>query len=283
MLPLYPNFSPASLEMRSQAHEMFLKTKSNVSAFTFSNIYLFRNKYNFKICSMENSLIVTGEENGKTFFFVLGELPSQSLLQELLKNYDYWKNISENQLGCKIVNAQEDQNNFEYLYLRTDLVELPGKNFQKKRNLVNTFVKNYKYETVHKILDKTTQKDALKVLDKWGTRGDYSSAKEALELHSELELSGLVFYINGNPVAYCQGEMLADNESFAVHFEKALDEYKGIYQYINQEFAKSLPPNVVHINREQDLGDEGLRQAKLTYRPVGFVKLFSSKASTKAE
>ena len=53
------------------------------------------------------------------------------------------------------------------------------------------------------------------------------------------------------------------------------DEYKGIYQYINMTFAASLPESYVTINREQDLGDEGLRQAKETYRPCGFVKKYT--------
>lgn len=59
---------------------------------------------------------------------------------------------------------------------------------------------------------------------------------------------------------------------FALHFEKCIDEYKGIYQAVNQFFAASLPPDCLYVNREQDLGDEGLRQAKMTYRPCGFVK-----------
>jgi hypothetical protein len=62
---------------------------------------------------------------------------------------------------------------------------------------------------------------------------------------------------------------------FAVHFEKALEEFKGIYQFVNQAFAASLPESYIHINREQDLGDEGLRQAKMTYRPAGFVRKFT--------
>jgi len=61
---------------------------------------------------------------------------------------------------------------------------------------------------------------------------------------------------------------------FAVHFEKACDRYKGIYQFMNQAFAQSLPKYFKLINREQDLGNEGLRQAKMTYRPSGFVKKY---------
>jgi hypothetical protein len=61
---------------------------------------------------------------------------------------------------------------------------------------------------------------------------------------------------------------------FAIHFEKASDAIKGSYQFINQAFAQTLPRYFTHINREQDLGDEGLRQAKMTYRPSGFVKKY---------
>jgi hypothetical protein len=64
---------------------------------------------------------------------------------------------------------------------------------------------------------------------------------------------------------------------FAIHFEKAIDKYKGIYQYMNQAFAAALPRFFTYINREQDLGDEGLRQAKMTYRQNGFVKKYSAR------
>ena len=75
------------------------------------------------------------------------------------------------------------------------------------------------------------------------------------------------------------GEGLAKGKMFAVHFEKGIDSYKGIYQYINQSFAAALPKHYVYINREQDLGDKGLRQAKMTYRPVDFVRKYKAKLS----
>jgi hypothetical protein len=62
---------------------------------------------------------------------------------------------------------------------------------------------------------------------------------------------------------------------FAIHFEKGIDEYKGIYQFMNKTFAVSLPRFFTWINREQDLGDEGLRQSKMTYRPCDFVRKYT--------
>jgi hypothetical protein len=120
--------------------------------------------------------------------------------------------------------------------------------------------------------------DAQAVLEHWrqgkGEEGDYFATREALDLFSTFDLQGAVFYVCGRPAAFCMGEGLAGGTMFIVHFEKALEQYKGIYQYMNQAFAESLPPAFVHINREQDLGSEGMRQAKMTYRPVGFVKKY---------
>ena len=276
----FKSMHPISLDLQEQIQTIISKSKSNISSFAFGNLYLFRKKYDFKVSISETTLITAGiDGKGRTFFSIFGELPPKEKIDELLEKYRFWKGISEEK--AKMLNATEDRDNFEYIYLRTDLAELPGKNFQKKRNLVNAFIKAHPHRET-KILDKNTLKDAMQVLNEWGKRADYDAAKEGLELHEALGFSGLVFYVDGNPVGYCQGEALADGESFAVHFEKALDKYKGVYQYINQEFAKTVPDNIIYINREQDLGDEGLRQAKLTYRPFGFVKLFSIKVSTKA-
>jgi hypothetical protein len=154
------------------------------------------------------------------------------------------------------------------------LAELAGKKFHKKRNLIAQF--NSSYKAVEKALSPELVPDALEVTERWkqdkGEVGDYSAAVEALELFRELNMQGSIYYIEGKAAAWCLGEGIAGNSIFTIHFEKALDKYKGIYQYMNQCFASSLPDNFVHLNREQDLGDEGLRHAKLSYRPSGFVR-----------
>jgi len=67
---------------------------------------------------------------------------------------------------------------------------------------------------------------------------------------------------------------LASGSVFLVHFEKGVDSYRGVYQFVNRATARALPETVRFINREQDLGDEGLRQAKMTYRPESLVKKY---------
>ena len=84
-----------------------------------------------------------------------------------------------------------------------------------------------------------------------------------------------MFFTDGKPAGYCLGESLAKGKMFAMHFEKAIDRYKGIYQFMIHSFAKNLPRFFTYINREQDLGDNGLRQSKMTYRPCSFVKKYT--------
>ena len=99
-----------------------------------------------------------------------------------------------------------------------------------------------------------------------------------------LQLCGGIFYVNDEPAAYTLGEELAQGRVFVIHFEKAiLDErLRGIYQYVNQVFASILPDKYELINREQDLGDPGLRQAKESYKPTEFVAKYRAAAKGSA-
>jgi len=146
---------------------------------------------------------------------------------------------------------------------------------------VAQFLKSYTHE--EKPLTPELISDAMKILELWreqkGNESDYIGSREALEHFQELNMRGLLFYIDGKPAGWCLGEPIARGSIFAVHFEKGLEEFKGIYQFINQAFAASLPESFTYINREQDLGDEGLRQAKMTYRPSGFVRKYTGHCS----
>ena len=244
----------------------------------------------------------SGENRGKTFFMTPCAAPGEETLKHLLKTHDYWKNISESVLAPLKDNFQEnnqsselsfiwpeynlvireDRNNFDYLYYRSDLAELSGKKYHKKKNHVNNFLGSYP-DHEQRPMSTALIPAAIEILDRWrydtqlkneGKDGDFKSAREALELFDTLALKGSVFFINGKPTAYCLGESIARGKMFAIHFEKAIDEYRGIYQFINQAFAASLPRFFTLINREQDLGNEGLRQAKMTYRPCNFVKKY---------
>lgn len=282
MIHIYPDSSPIRMEFRSELHPLFKNLKEGISEFTFANIYLFRETHNYQISRLGDGLfLITGIDHGSPFYMLPFGFPEKGLMDELFQKFVAMKCVSDSQVpeltGMGYI-VTEDRDNFDYVYLREDLVSLPGAKLHKKRTLINAFVDNYSYEG--KPLTEERKGDALNVLEKWREErglGDYSAAREALEKADDLQLCGGIYYVNGQSAAYTLGEELAGGETFVIHFEKAIGKYKGLYQFVNQSFASILPKKYRMINREQDLGDEGLRQAKMTYRPVGFVKKYRAR------
>jgi uncharacterized protein len=283
-IPQFPDFAPIDLDMRAELYPALNMITTGISEFTFSGLYLFRDSYDYRLSRIPGkTFVISGKKAGRTFFYTPCCVPSCEHVDELLKTHEFYRHLSETQIGehqvlleCNGLHICEDRDQFDYLYERKDLAELSGKAYHKKRNLVNAFLASYSYE--QKPLDHSTLADARYVCDVWAERndaaGEVKAAREGLELYETLSLRGAVYYVDGKPAAYCLGETLAKGRMFAVHFEKAIDDYKGIYQFINQAFAQTLPSHIRQINREQDLGDEGLRQAKMTYRPSGFVRKY---------
>ncbi len=285
MISDYPQWTPITLDMRSLLHPYFLKLEAGISEFTFSNIYLFRATYNYQVSRIGTDLYaLCGERHGKRFFALPWGVPSPEILSDLFAKFDFWKNAHEIQVqslsqrpDTAKLEPREDRDNWDYLYLTTEMAELEGKKFHKKRNLIHQFAHEYG-EIFYKPLTKETVQDGLDVLNHWATKrddtGDLAASREAIMLFEDLELTGGVFYVQDKPVGYNLGESVQQGKSFILHFEKADHDFKGIYQAIYQHCAKLLLDSCLVINREQDLGDPGLRQAKETYRPVDFVKKY---------
>jgi hypothetical protein len=294
-IPEFPDFVPISYELRNEMHPQLPMTVDGVSEYSFANLYLFRRRYQYRVSRIqEKTFILSGiqpphreGESEKKFFCTPCAVPGKGILEELFRTHDFWKGVSDSLLTCHRdrmeewgIEFTEDRDNFDYLYLRSNLVDLPGKQFHKKRNLVSQFHTLYDGKWESKPLTSDLVPVALEILKKWrdtkGFDGDFLAASEALEKFRGLFLRGMVYWVEGKPAAWCLGERLARGRMFAVHFEKSLEEFKGLYQFVNQHFAASLPSCYIHINREQDLGDEGLRHAKMSYRPCGFVRKFTA-------
>ncbi len=280
MIPSYPESTEITMDLRALLHPQFQALSEGISEFAFANIYLFREVHNYRISKLdENLLVILGRDSDNPFFMLPFGLPEKSKLQQLFQEHLSLKVATEGQakilegLGFAVF---EDRDNFDYLYSREELSKLAGRKYHKKKNLVNAFINNYNYEG--KPLLEEFVPEAIQVLELWrngrDNPGDYHANREALEKSEVLQLCGGIYYVEGEPAAFTLGEELSRGESFVIHFEKALGKYKGIYQFVNKCFASILPEKYKYINREQDLGDPGLRQAKLSYQPVGFVKKY---------
>lgn len=172
-----------------------------------------------------------------------------------------------------------DRNFSDYIYTRDKLVNLSGKKLQSKRNHINKFKTLYpQYEYRELTPDLIPQ--CLEIERKWrrvskDDNGEMPDEELSVELRSmtrafnrwdRLGLVGGTIFVDGNMVAFTFGCPINRN-TFDVCVEKADVGYEGSFSIINQEFVKHLPEQYYYINREEDMGDEGLRKAKLSYKP----------------
>lgn len=170
----------------------------------------------------------------------------------------------------------------DYLYLRSDLATLKGKKFQAKRNHINRFRSSYPdYEytpitpdRIQECLDLEAEWCKVNHCDQQeGTGNERRALIYALHNFEALGLTGGILHVNGKIVAFTFG-MPINNETFGIHVEKADTNIDGAYAMINYEFANRIPEQYTYINREEDLGIEGLRKAKLSYQPVTILEKY---------
>jgi hypothetical protein len=176
---------------------------------------------------------------------------------------------------------ETDRDFFDYVYLASDLAELHGKKYLKIRNMLNRFKKRYDYSVEQITSDNIGE--IINFLDRWCLWKDcdkiplLKSEEKALQYSMkhfiDLELAGITLKIDGEFEAAAIFEPL-NNDTAVIHFEKAIPDFEGIYQAINNETAKILVKDFKFINRESDMGFPGLRLAKKKYQPHHMVEIY---------
>lgn len=164
---------------------------------------------------------------------------------------------------------------YNYIYLRSDLANLKGGTYQSKRNHINRFQNTYKYTFLP--LTPELAPDCIALEEQWreqrlddeqrSYRQENIALETALRNYDALQLLGGAIFIDGKIEAFSIGSPINAN-TFDVMFEKANPLYDGIYSVINQLFTNLVPEQFTYINREEDLGKEGLRKSKLSYKPT---------------
>lgn len=172
--------------------------------------------------------------------------------------------------------AEADRRFTDYIYRRDVLSELAGKKLQPKRNLVNRFLRTYPN---HEYLPLTPEliPECLELERRWNSermenKGQAESIEERRSIETVFEhwdalgAIGGVVRVDGKLVAFTYGSPI-NYDTFGICVEKADVSYEGAYAFINREFARRIDPSFIYLNREDDLGIEGLRQVKLSYQP----------------
>lgn len=186
-------------------------------------------------------------------------------------------------LGDRI-RSSESRGQWEYIYSREELVNLSGNRFHKKKNHVHSFVRAYG-EPVYHPLDDQMAEDCLALQDIWcqwhdcdgspSLNAENDAINRVLSHYDAFRnICGGSIYVNGEIVAFTLAERL-DKDNMGVHYEKGLNDIRGVYQTINNVFCSRECGDVAWINRAQDLDEEGLRKAKESYHPAKFLHKFT--------
>lgn len=262
---------------------------------SFSNLCSWRFMYNTKFAVIDNFLVFKFWLHGRVSYMMpVGQGdPEKELIEKLIEDSQLEgeplrlmgvcqgmkKRLNDILPGKFEFTTNRDYS--DYIYLRSDLATLTGKKFQSKRNHINRFKKEYTYKYVPITPDRV--QECLYLEAEWckandcdkqdGTGNERQAIVFALEHFEELGLSGGILYANDKIVAFTFG-MPINKETFGVHVEKADTTVDGAYAMINFEFANHIPETFTYINREEDLGIEGLRKAKLSYQPETILEKF---------
>lgn len=264
-----------------------------VSELTFTNLFMWRSYYR-PMWKIEDGclLIVMDPMSGHPFGMQpLGEGDKAAGATHILEQM---KNAGAEPLLARVdsdfahwlearggVSIEADRDQFDYVYLAEELISLAGRKFHRKKNHYNKFVKGIPY--VYKPLNIELVEQVLDMQEHWCQMrecgGDPSLINEDLAIHEALANFDKLDYVGGaicvqdRVEAFSFGELL-DDETAVIHIEKANPEMPGLYAVINRDFAEAAWKNVKYINREQDLGVEGLRAAKESYRPDHLVEKY---------
>jgi hypothetical protein len=289
------DFRSVSLDDRDFFEKHYERFPQVHSDNTFTNMVCWNHYAHYRYAFVEDNIVLSTTIDGKTRY----RLPIGPHSPNLLKDLIELATGSSDDLPLLILDPPTkewlskiypelslypERKYFDYVYRAADLSELPGKRFSTIRHQLNQFQRNC--SPVVQPIIKDNIAEVQEFLDLWCDWKDCDSdpmlanEKEAITFaishYAELKLSGLAILVNNKIGAMAIFEGL-NKDTALVHFEKGLLDCKGIYRAINFETAKFLARDYVYINRESDLGVEGIREAKMRYHPdhmaeVNFIK-----------
>ncbi len=298
-----------SFENRAKLEEYLKGYKYKTSGLSFSALYMWRDINQFSWQEIGDYLCVAGVshlelEQGRFEYFMFppvskdGKYDSQRVRETVLKAKKIFEEKGS-QFSMRLVpfgileelqrafpkefSFIEDRPNYDYLYLKQDLIELAGKAYHGKKNHLNHFKNEYEYEYVTLTADMAD--DVMEFIDRFNKEKNIPEYEMVLLKNEEVAMRdvfdnidkagyfGGAIKIEGRIEAVSVGGLLGKN-TVTVHIEKANKHIRGLYQAINNEFCKAMPNNIKYMNREEDMGLLNLRKAKFSYKPIELVEKY---------
>lgn len=284
------NFIAPDINMKSKFDKFLSSKNSQDELSAFGTYFVWSECYGTKIHMDENFALIKTDKEDLNYCFPVGKLSDEELKKAINYMMKDCKNNNREEFKISRLNKEdveslkrimpgkfeinETRDRFEYIYNSEDLANLKGKKYHGKRNHISKFKNLYDW-SYEKIIPERKE-IYLKFFEKWFEKNsekegkdfieEFKAIKKSFENYEKLEFEGGAILVDGQIVACTIGEKI-NHENFVVHFEKAFTEFEGAYTIVNQEFSKTLEKRFKFINREEDLGIQGLRKAKLSYKP----------------
>ncbi|MCR8746548.1 DUF2156 domain-containing protein [Romboutsia lituseburensis] len=295
-------FKEINIDSKKELDPYFEMVDYEACEYCFSTLYMWQHVYKTGYYIGDDFAVIVGEYEGDSFS-ILPLATRENLSKVIDFVIDYFKK-SNKKIYLRGITSEvvellrekypnkfeyiEERDLFDYIYDAEGLRSLAGRKNQKKRNHINYFIKEYEGRFEYKLLDKSNFNECLDLMKEWtsnkeendefdeGMDDELSGIKKIFNdfkiLKDKVKIAGI--YIDNKLEAFTIGELLNDNMAL-VHIEKANPNIRGLYPYINQQFIVNEFKNVEFVNREEDLGIEGLRKAKLSYHPCRFVEKYT--------
>ncbi len=298
MIPEFPNFKKLELSDKEEI-EKFVSNFPPYSAFNFINLLIWDIKNTRKISKLNDNLVIffTDYETDEPFLSFLGNNKCKDTILKLVsfaqkeKISTKLRFITEeiiSQIKSDNLNIEEDRDNFDYLFSPFELSNYTGIKFKKHRHLAKRFLQDYP-NAIFKIENLNNEKnknDIHSVLRKWengkklenkfcNLSYEEKAIDNLLKNISDKKLILSYVLIDNKMIGFSIDEILP-NEVVISHFVKADNSFRGIYEFLNKKLASYLfTLGIKTWNWQQDLNIKNLRETKLGYRPVSFLKRFS--------
>ena len=284
-------FRPIDLSDCQPVQRQVYTTECRNCDLNFMNLMSWRFLYGTELVFHKEWLLFRFRAEGKlAYLFPVGNGDWSEVLQDMMDDAHFlgedfrlmgmcdriFQELAE-KMSDRLVDSI-DPSFTDYIYLRESLATLTGKKLQPKRNHINKFIKTYPGYEFQPLTPGDFQ-ECLALVERWHrqkgqeTQGRLTAEEELNALNftfehwEELFGRGGALRVDGQLVAFTYGAPI-NYDTFDICVEKADVDYEGAFTMINREFARSLPPEYIYLNREEDLGIEGLRKAKLSYQPT---------------
>jgi len=293
-------FKTVTLCDKPWVDEIVMSENSSSADYNFANMYIWDKYYRQLICRFEDRMLTKLRYEGEpSFVFPVGTGPLRPAVEALrefadMKGYPLClRGVTEKHRelldaeypGC--FQYSEDVDCADYIYRAEKLATYSGKALHGKRNHCNRFEAEHSWEFVP--ITREMIPDCLDMLDVWteenSDRLDESIVYEhdaiirAFAAYERLGLEGGALHADGKIVGFTLGGMIS-RDTFNVHFEKADKDMNGAYPMVCRELTRMLMekhPQLVYINREDDMGIESLRRSKLSYKPEYLLRKYTAR------